>query len=74
MIISFIWKTSNRLDKKYHRDTTENKKREKIRDENIINSGYKVIHISEKEYNKNKELTTLKVTNYILKTKQLKNA
>jgi very-short-patch-repair endonuclease len=57
----------------YHRDTTENKEREKIRDENIINSGYKVLHISEKEYKDNKELTILKVVNYILKTKQLKN-
>lgn len=57
----------------YHRDTTENKEREKTRDENIINSGYKVLHISEKEYNDNKELTILKVVNYILKTKQLKN-
>ena len=58
----------------YHRDTTENKEREKTRDNNIINSGYKVLHISEKEYNDNKELTILKVVNYILKTKQLKNA
>lgn len=57
----------------YHRDTTENKEREKTRDENIINSGYKVLHISEKEYKDNKELTILKVVNYILKTKQLKN-
>lgn len=57
----------------YHRDTTENKEREKIRDENIINSGYKVLHISEKEYKDNKELIILKVVNYILKTKQLKN-
>jgi len=57
----------------YHRDTTENKEREKTRDENIINSGYKVLHISEKEYKDNKELTVLKVVNYILKTKQLKN-
>lgn len=58
----------------YHRDTIENKEREKNRDENIINSGYKVLHISEKEYKDNKELTILKVVNYILKTKQLKNA
>lgn len=58
----------------YHRDTTENKMREKIRDENIINSGYKVLHISEKEYKDNKEFTILKIVNYILKIKQLKNA
>lgn len=54
----------------YHRDTTENKNREKNRDENIINSGYKVLHISENEYNNNKELTILKLVNYILKIKQ----
>jgi very-short-patch-repair endonuclease len=57
----------------YHRDTTENKEREMRRDENIINSGYSVLHISEKEYNENKELTILKVVNFIQKTKQLKN-
>lgn len=57
----------------YHRETTENKEREIRRDENIIESRYKVLHISEKEYNKNKELTILKVVNFILKTKQLKN-
>ena len=57
----------------YHRDTTENKEREKRRDENIVNSGYKVLHISEKEYNDNKELTILKIVNFILKIKQLKN-
>lgn len=57
----------------YHRDTPENKRREKLRDENIINSGYDVIHISEKEYNDNKEITVLKTVNRILKTKLLKN-
>ena len=57
----------------YHRDTTENKEREMRRDENIIDSGYSVLHISEKEYNENKELTILKVVNFIQKTIQLKN-
>lgn len=57
----------------YHRDTPENKKREKLRDENIINSGYDVIHISEKEYNDNKEITVLKTVIRILKIKQVKN-
>jgi hypothetical protein len=51
----------------YHRDNTENKEREKRRDENIKKSGYSVLHISEKEYIKNKELTVLKLVNYILK-------
>lgn len=58
----------------YHRDNVENKKREFDRDTNIKNAGYKVLHISESEYNKNKEFTTLKLVNYILKKKQLKNA
>ena len=58
----------------YHRDNPENRERERKRDQNILRSGYKVIHISEKEYINNKELTVLKIVNFILKTKQLKNA
>ena len=58
----------------YHRDNPENKKREKTRNRNIIDSGYKVIHISESDYKNNKELIILKIVNKILKTKQLKNA
>jgi len=57
----------------YHRNTTENKERERRRDENIKKSGYTVLHISEKEYINNKELTILKTVNFILKKKQLKN-
>jgi very-short-patch-repair endonuclease len=57
----------------YHRDNTENKEREKRRDDNIKKSGYNILHISEKEYKENKELTILKIVNFILKTKQLKN-
>lgn len=57
----------------YHRDNPENKERERKRDQNILRSGYKVMHISEKEYINNKELTVLKMVNFILKTKQLKN-
>jgi hypothetical protein len=57
----------------YHRNTTENKEREIRRDENIINSGYRVLHITESEYNENKELTILKLVNFILKIKQLKS-
>jgi len=53
----------------YHRNTTENKKREKIRDENIVDSGYKVLHISEKEFNDNKELVVLNIVNFIQKQK-----
>jgi hypothetical protein len=55
----------------YHRNNVENNKRERERDDNIVKSGYSVIHISEKDYNDNKELTILKLVNYILKSKQL---
>jgi hypothetical protein len=58
----------------YHRDNAENKKREEIRDRNIKDSGYSVIHIKENEYNSNKELTVFRIINHILKMKQLKNA
>lgn len=57
----------------YHRDNPENRERERKRDQNILNSGYKVIHISEKEYINNKKLTVLKIVNFMLKTKQLVN-
>lgn len=58
----------------YHRDNPENRERERKRDESIRDAGYKVIHISEKEYIDNKELAVLKMVNFILKTRQLKNA
>lgn len=38
----------------YHRNTPENIKREQKRDEEIINSGYTVLHISEYDYKTNK--------------------
>lgn len=56
----------------YHRNTPENSKREKERDENIINSGYEVLHISEKEYNSDKKLTISNLVEFI-KRKQSKN-
>lgn len=43
------------------------------RDKNIIDSGYSVLHITEKEYIDNKELTVLKIVSRILKMKQSKN-
>ena len=55
----------------YHRDNPENKKREKTRNRNIIDSGYKVIHISESDYKNNKELIILKIVNIILKMNQI---
>lgn len=39
----------------YHRPTPENLLRETKRDNNIINSGYEVLHISENDYIKNKQ-------------------
>lgn len=39
----------------FHRPTPENKKRELIRDANIIESGFQILHITEEEYKKNKE-------------------
>lgn len=57
----------------YHRNTVENKEREEKRDKNIIDSGYSVVHITEKEYIDNKELTVLKIVSRILKMKQSKN-
>ena len=57
----------------YHRVTTENKKREKLRDENIVNSGYTVLHISEKDYINDKELVVLRLVNHILKMKKIQN-
>jgi len=53
----------------YHRDTPENKLREERRNQNIIDSGYSIIHITENEYNENKHYTVLNVVNKILKMK-----
>jgi hypothetical protein len=39
----------------YHRNSAENKKREKLRDESIISSGYKVYHVKESEYKNSKQ-------------------
>jgi very-short-patch-repair endonuclease len=57
----------------YHRDNTENKERERRRDENIRNSGYEVLHILENDYLNNKEITVLKLVDFILKKKHLRN-
>jgi very-short-patch-repair endonuclease len=50
----------------YHRNTVENKKRERDRDKNIKKAGYNVIHVNEKEYLSNKELVVSKLINIIL--------
>lgn len=39
----------------YHRNNSENKKREKFRDESIVNSGYEVLHIKECDYKNDKQ-------------------
>jgi hypothetical protein len=50
----------------YHRNTPENKLRSEKRDSDIIESGYEVIHIHEKEYVSNKEFTVLKLLDIII--------
>lgn len=50
----------------YHRNTPENKTRERQRNKKIRNSGYQVIHIKEIDYVKNKE----KTVNSLIKTIQ----
>ena len=50
----------------YHRDTPENIKRERERDRNIIDSGYQVLHITEKEYTDNKESTVQKCIDFLM--------
>jgi len=37
----------------YHRNNTENKKRENKRDKEILDNGYKVYHVKEKDYKEN---------------------
>jgi len=49
----------------YHRPTPENLLRESIRDKNIINSGYKVLHISESEYKKDKQSVLYKCLDFL---------
>lgn len=49
----------------YHRSTPENSLREVKRDMMILESGYKVLHISEMEYKKNKEETINKCINFL---------
>jgi hypothetical protein len=58
----------------YHRNTPENKIRTEKRDRDIVESGYEVIHICEKEYTSNKEFTILKLLDIIIsKSNSLKN-
>jgi very-short-patch-repair endonuclease len=49
----------------YHRNTPENNKREKERDNAIIKSGYKVLHVSESDYNKNPEYILQQCINFL---------
>jgi very-short-patch-repair endonuclease len=58
----------------YHRDTPENRKRSYIRDMNIIESGYEVIHVLESVYTKDKQRVISDLSRTILeKIKQSKN-
>lgn len=49
----------------WHRKNPENKKREMFRDEEIIKSGYKVLHINEYAYQKNPEKEIQKCIQFI---------
>jgi len=49
----------------YHRNTSENKKREIERDKNIIDSGFVVFHVSEKDFKNNKEDVINNCLNFI---------
>lgn len=49
----------------YHRNTTENKKREKLRDKDILDGGYYLLHIKESDYMKDKEKTVNECINFI---------
>lgn len=51
----------------YHRNTPENKTRERLRNRKIRKSGYEVIHIKEIEYVKNKEKTVNRIVRLIHK-------
>ena len=49
----------------YHRETPENKKRERERDISIKENNIEVLHISESEYRKNKEKTIKKCIDFL---------
>jgi very-short-patch-repair endonuclease/predicted CoA-binding protein len=51
----------------FHRKDSENKNREKKRDEKIKETGYDILHISEEKYNKNKEKTIIECLNFLQK-------
>lgn len=51
----------------YHRNTSENLIREGFRDANIINSGYEVLHVTEKNYKENKQEIINKCLAYLSK-------
>lgn len=51
----------------YHRNTPENNKREKERDEAIKIAGYKVFHVNEMKYYKNKDLVIQECLDFIEK-------
>lgn len=57
----------------YHRPTPENKKREAERDRNIMESGYKVLHISEHDYKLDKKGEVQKCLNFIKENAVIEN-
>lgn len=54
------------FDGTYFHDSPERKKLDKERDKSIIESGYNIIHIKEKDYIKDKKLTVEKIVEIIL--------
>jgi hypothetical protein len=49
----------------WHRNNPENKKRESVRDTSIINSGYQVLHISEREWYESPEEVLKKCIDFL---------
>jgi uncharacterized protein YaeQ len=51
----------------YHRNTSENKKREYLRDKDILDCGYELLHIKENDYRQNKEKVIQECIDFIKK-------
>lgn len=49
----------------WHRNTPQNKKREAVRDQKILNSGYRIHRVSENEYKKNPDKVLQDCINFI---------
>jgi hypothetical protein len=71
MIISpdFLIKEENKIIEfdgtYYHRKNTENKKRQRIRDNQLHSEGFDIFHVKESDYYENKEKTIQKCMNFL---------